>query len=261
MKNKIREFWEKRSRSYGDKPEGVLPKSYPSVLNESLDIWMYKEIKKYIPKYEKVKILDLGCGYGRLSSQILSEFPLAEIRGIDISQKYVDIYNKKLNPRAQAYQGDITNLKFRNNSFDYIYIVTTLMYLESKDLQAKALKEMFRVLKKNGKIVILERNLTGHKIVTLGGLVDIMRGATNKEIPAVSFKPQDITKLVSLSGGEIINMSAMPIWTLLFPISFVFSKFIPGYARNLLKYISLCDNIFCNLLTPSLYISYSCKKL
>ena len=33
--------WEMRSRIYGTKIEGVLPKSFPRVVNSYLDKWMY----------------------------------------------------------------------------------------------------------------------------------------------------------------------------------------------------------------------------
>lgn len=249
-------FWEERSKKYKDKIEGVLPKSFPPALNGYLDEWMHAQVKSVINSGVQLNILDLGCGYGRLSSKILSEYPQAHLTGIDLSQHYVDLYNKHLSPKGHAQKGDITKLNFPKQTFDVVFMVTTLMYLTDKKSQAKAMKEIFRVLKPDGKFVFIERNLYGYKLVTLGGLVDAIRGETNKEIAAVSFKPDDFEKFVTKNNASLDKMSGIPILTVFLPLGFLISYFkLPGevYFYKIIKFLDL--NLSW-LLTPSLYISY-----
>lgn len=249
-------FWVKRSKKYRDKIEGVLPKSFPLALNNYLDKWMYSQIKSTISPQGILKILDLGCGYGRLSSKILADFPNVQVYGVDISQTYVNLFNKHLLPRGRAQVGDITKLDFPNYSFDIVFMVTALMYLTDKKSQARAMKEIFSVLKPEGKFVFIERNLYGYKLVTLGGLIDIIRGEKNREITAVSFTPDDFEKFVTKNNASLDKMSGIPILTVFLPLGFLFSYFkLPGevYFYKVIKFL---DSNFSWLLTPSLYISY-----
>lgn len=201
-----------------------MPKSFPRFVNNYLDRWMYGQIKLKI-KNEELKILDLGCGYGRLSKKILDDFPKARTVGIDVSQTYVDLYNQDLAPRGKAVKGDIRKLSFEDSSFNVVIMVTTLMYLTDKKDQQKAMKGMFRVLKPGGSFVVIERNPGGHNILMLGGLVEKIRGPEKREIPSVSFSPEYMQNLIEKSGGRV--------------------KKIKGISP---------------LLTTSLYISYSGEK-
>lgn len=136
----IREFWEERSQEYGSKIEGVLPKSLPRPVNEYLHNWMLEQIKRVVEGREEAKILDLGCGYGRLSKEILDEFPKSRTFGIDVAQTYVNLYNQRLSPRGRAVKGDIRKLPFKDSSFDVVFMVATLMYLTKKPNKKLLLK-------------------------------------------------------------------------------------------------------------------------
>lgn len=260
MVKSVENLWESRYRSYGNRIEGVLQKSFPLIINKYLHEWMVNEIKKTMTGLRGMKVLDLGCGYGRLSSVILAEFPKCSTVGVDISKTSVELYNKSLSPRGKAYKGAITKLPFKNASFDIVFIVTTLMYLVDKKDQEAAIKELIRVLRTGGKFVVIERTSTGQKLVTLGGLVDFAHGAKNKEIIATSFDPQYIVLLLEKNGGKVTGKKGIPIWTITLPISFLLSAFTPKFAEKFLKLINFVDVRLGWLLTPSLYISYSGTK-
>jgi ubiquinone/menaquinone biosynthesis C-methylase UbiE len=98
------------------------------------------------------KVLDCGCGNGIITNQ-LSKF-CKKIVGIDFSKHSIlqakhNILNKK---KISFYIMDIHKLKFPKETFDFIICNRTLLYL-NLDV---ALKEMSRVLKKNGKIIVIE---------------------------------------------------------------------------------------------------------
>lgn len=254
--NIMEQMWEERSKKYGRKIEGVLPKLFPKAVNLYLDQWMFEQVSYAIEKDKKLKILDLGCGYGRLSKELLESYPNVETVGVDISENYVKLYNQDLKPRGHAIKADIRYLPFKKHVFDIVVVVTTLMYLTKKEDQRKCLKNLFQLLKQGGKFVVIERNPIGNNIVTFGGLVNKLRGQINKEITSVSFHPQYLSKLIKLSGGNISQREGLPVWTILLP-ELILSGFASEKICNfILKGVKLLDKLCARLIKPSLYVSY-----
>lgn len=221
---------------------------------------MYQQIKQVLPRSQKIKLLDLGCGYGRISKEILKEFPQSSTIGIDISDTYVNLYNKNLSPRGKAVIGNIKKLPFQKSLFDAVFVVTSLMYIIDPSDQKKVMREIFRVLKPEGRLVVIERDPRGYSLVTMGGLVAKLRGQKFKEIPAVSIEPKVVMKLVNQYGGQINSFQGIPILTLSLPLTIFISKINTNLTVKLLTGVSLLDKIFSRFLTPSLYIAYSCQK-
>lgn len=261
MKNSTEKLWESRYSTYGDRIEGVLQKSFPLTVNEYIHDWMVKEILKGIPKGKReFVVLDLGCGYGRLSEVLLNKFKNCKTVGIDISQRSVGLYNKRLYPRGRARKGDITKLNFRSSTFDLVFIVTTLMYLVDRKSQEKVMKEILRVLRPGGRFVIIERNPVGQSIVTLGRFVEILHGRRNKEIDAVSFSIEQMTKLIKNAGGKLEETMGIPVFTVLLHFLITLAFISPTLARGVFILISPLNKRLRWLLTLSLYISYSGTK-
>lgn len=257
--NKIQQFWEARSSQYGQDPRGVLPKALPPPVLAYLDNWMYAQVKKVISSQKKVRVLDLGCGYGRLAGKIVQDQPNADVVGVDIAQRYVDLYNANLGRRSKAIKADIRKLPFKDESFDVVIAVTTMMYILNTKDQNRAYGEAFRILKKGGKFVFIERNPFAQSLVTLGGLVTLLRGRSNKEIQAVSYTPERMLGLINKAGGSIERRSGLPFWTILLPLGYL-ASFLGKYSQVFFALIRLLDDRFSYLLTPSLYISYIGSK-
>jgi demethylmenaquinone methyltransferase/2-methoxy-6-polyprenyl-1,4-benzoquinol methylase len=102
-------------------------------------------------------ILDACCGSGTSTSQIGSKAKKAKILGIDISEKMISIARDryKSNKNLVFSIGDINSLDLKSNSFDCITIVFGIRNVPERK---KALKELKRVVKDGGKIIILEFN-------------------------------------------------------------------------------------------------------
>lgn len=264
--NLSEKFWESRSKAYGEAIEGVLPKSLPKSVNIFLDQWMYEKVcqgidlKNKSPN-EKIEILDLGCGYGRISEKILRDYKLTIVKGVDISQTYVNIFNKNLNPRGRAYKSDLTLLPFKNQKFDVAIVITSLIYLTSDQKLFMGIKELLRVLKKDGVFIVIESNPYGHLLFTLGELFS-RRGYSEKigENPVEHIAPQKMDKLVKKAGGKFLIKEGISLWTWMLPV-YIFSSLISeNLTQNLLQIIKILDQKFSWLLTPSLYISYIGQK-
>ncbi|NOZ47000.1 MAG: class I SAM-dependent methyltransferase, partial [Chlorobi bacterium] len=102
------------------------------------------------------RILDIGTGAGKMLQILHKEKQVTGV-GIDTEQSMLDEAKKKLtNTPIQLYQIDAgKNYFFKNESFDSVTICSVLFNLKEKEAINQILSEALRVLKPNGKIVIL----------------------------------------------------------------------------------------------------------
>ena len=115
----------------------------------------------------KLKILDLACGNGRLYNFLNSQFAVHDSQnfkyiGVDNSTellKQANIqYSKFKIKNLEFVFGDILRIPFPDNSFDQIWCIAAFHHLPKK-FQGKGTKEIYRVLKKNGILVLTVWNL------------------------------------------------------------------------------------------------------
>lgn len=119
---------------------------------------LYKE--EQLTKFEKIKqlvefkgkVLDIGCGTGFITELIHN------VIGCDSSEKMLEKCDKGL----KVVHCSIENLPFETNSFDTVFSLTVLQDVE--DIK-KAIKEIKRVLKPNGKIIISVLNKNKIEII------------------------------------------------------------------------------------------------
>jgi len=97
------------------------------------------------------KVLDLGCGNGRLL-QIFKEIDIDYI-GVDSSEKLIEIA-KKLYPNAKFQVADALHPPFPTNHFDKIYSVAVLHHIPSSQLRLEFLDGVKRVLKPDGLLIL-----------------------------------------------------------------------------------------------------------
>lgn len=131
------------------------------LLNE-LDIDSFRKVfSKYtiqafqkLPKMDKPRILDIGCGSGVPTIE-LARLTDGEIIGIDIDQESLDKFKKKIEEegfsnRVKAIKCSLLDIKFPDNSFDILWAEGTLTTLGVE----KSLKSWNRLLKSNGFLVV-----------------------------------------------------------------------------------------------------------
>lgn len=109
------------------------------------------------------KVLDLGCGNGRLKSA----FKNKEIvyLGIDNSTTLLEIAKKNY-PESKFLLGDILLLEeviSQNDKFDYIFCLATLQHIPSQELRINFLKKLKNYLLPGGEIIISNWNLWSSK--------------------------------------------------------------------------------------------------
>ncbi|MCH9633430.1 MAG: Demethylmenaquinone methyltransferase [Chlamydiae bacterium] len=106
-------------------------------------------------------MLDIATGTGEVLIQALNSGKVNKAVGIDLAEKMLAIAENKqkklnLNPKISFQKGNALNLDFKDNTFDCTSISFGIRNVQNVPL---ALKEMHRVLKPNGRSLILEFSL------------------------------------------------------------------------------------------------------
>ncbi len=128
---------------------------------------IYNELMKSESYAEgHLKIADIGCGKGRYLNKLLLKNPDNEYYGIDLSTTVLTyIRNEKIKKQT----GSILNIKFQNDFFDIVYAAESLEHAIFIDL---ALKEMVRVTKPGGKIIIIDKERSSFEKVKYLSWID-----------------------------------------------------------------------------------------
>lgn len=98
------------------------------------------------------RILDVGCGKGRYVRNLADDFPEAGYVGVDISKAVIE---EKEDSRITWQEGTLTNIPFPDNSFDVVYACESLEH--AVDIKS-AIRELARVTKPDGRILIIDKN-------------------------------------------------------------------------------------------------------
>ena len=212
MDKKLIHAWDLRAKIFKTEREAVMQQSFPRVVNDYIHRLHLREVLRILPD-DKINCLDIGCGYGRIALEIIKRKNKTFVYGVDISKVFVDLFNKSLKKKGRAVVGSLTNLPFEDNKFDYVVCIVTMMYLESIEDQKKAISEMLRVVKKEGKVILIEPNKTGDNIIKLFGFLPyILRKILKKkkvETFGIAFPFGRIDTLVEEKGGEMERIESL----------------------------------------------------
>jgi len=144
--------------------------SMPNNLVFELDQDHFRErLNKYtrkafqmLPKLEKPRILDIGCGSGVPTIE-LTRLSDGQIIGLDIDQSLLDKLNKKIEEegftnRVKTVKCSMFEINFPDESFDIIWTEGSIPRIGFE----KGLKEWKRLLKPNGFLVVHDeiKNIT-----------------------------------------------------------------------------------------------------
>lgn len=100
-------------------------------------------------------VLDVACGTGEFERLILNENPAQQMVGVDISDEMLAIARQKLQhyPNVDFQLASASALPFSDASFDTVISANAFHYFDDPNA---ALKEMQRVLKPSGNLIILD---------------------------------------------------------------------------------------------------------
>jgi SAM-dependent methyltransferase len=138
------------------RPTGNLGKEVASYMNqhhEALYSWGLSHID-ILPNYA---ILDVGCGGGKMVNRLANLAVRGKVVGIDYSKDMVE-YSKSLNDKliaekhVEIFEESVDKMSFSDNTFDLVTSVETYYFWPNFP---NALREIKRVLKPNGKLLLI----------------------------------------------------------------------------------------------------------
>jgi ubiquinone/menaquinone biosynthesis C-methylase UbiE len=114
-----------------------------------------RQVLNEIALFNGIKILDIGCGNGKLLFSISDLAKNCELHGIDLNRKLMKRAQEKvLEDENTAFQnGDAARLPFPD---EYFHVLLCTNTFDSIDHKGRALQEAYRVLQKHGRLFILE---------------------------------------------------------------------------------------------------------
>lgn len=153
--------------------------------------WRKKAVREIVDSDSPLKVLDVACGTGDFTIEIARKAATgSSVTGIDLSEGMMAVGRDKIKTAgvdAALEYGDCEALKYADDTFDRISVGFGVRNFEHL---AIGLREMCRVLKPAGKLVILELSVPSNPIIrwcyklyflnilpAIGGMVSGNRGA------------------------------------------------------------------------------------
>ncbi|MGI9452829.1 MAG: class I SAM-dependent methyltransferase, partial [Geminicoccaceae bacterium] len=104
-----------------------------------------------------LKLLDVACGTGRFLSAIKQNFPRLQATGLDLSRAYLEKTKKNLVSWSwwDVIEASAEQLPFADGAVDIVTSVYLLHELPDK-VRRQVVREMTRVLKPNGRLILVD---------------------------------------------------------------------------------------------------------
>jgi len=113
------------------------------------NVEVLKEFSNYLPK--NARILDAGCGAGVPCARLLVQAGF-EVVGVDFSSNMLRLARKSV-PEATLIKEDMTRLGFRDNSFDGLVALYSIIHVP-REMHASLYQSFHRILKSGGIMLI-----------------------------------------------------------------------------------------------------------
>lgn len=134
--------------------------NFNRVMTMRMDIKWRKNVRKAIAQIRPRQVLDVATGTGDLAIE-LAKIPQVKVIGVDISEKMLEVGRLKISKlnlqnSIEMKWGDSEALPFSDESFDAVSVSFGVRNFENLE---KGLSEIRRVLRPNGRLVVLETSV------------------------------------------------------------------------------------------------------
>jgi len=157
---------------------------------------------------KECKILDIGCGTGRLAVGVVKRKPGCRFFLVDFSLTMLEVASKNIQKNSVSHrvflsQADGKCLPFNDKTFDAVICVHVLHHLKNP---AEVLREIGRVVKDDGAIAIVDLIRPSSRLVTklvvcsLGVFYDkVMKLGYYNSLNA-AFTPEEYSQMLKEAG-------------------------------------------------------------
>lgn len=157
-------------------------------------------------------VLDLGAGNGIMAREMVDAVgPFGAVTGLDAAAPMVAMA-RALCPGGRFVQGDAADLPFEDASFDAVSAAQLLCFLPDPD---RALREMHRVLRPGGRLVILDTDWSS--LVWNSNSPDLMARAVDVYTRpyADAHVPRTLSRRLAAAGFQVTGRDTLTVlnWT------------------------------------------------
>ena len=183
--------------------------------------WRKKAVRQIADQKRPMKVLDVACGTADFTIEIAQKVaPGSIVTGGDISEGMMAVGKEKIKKAgvsAELYIADCEALLYEDDTFDRISVGFGVRNFEHLEI---GIKEMFRVLRPDGKLVILELSVPSNPVIrwcyklyflkilpAVGGLVSGERGAY-EYLPASVLRfppPEQFVQILKAAGFNSVE--------------------------------------------------------
>lgn len=136
-------------------------------LSMGIDVYWRNKMLKHLPNKESINALDLATGTGDVALTLVKDKRVKKITGLDLSKGMIEVGIKKvkkkgLDKKIFLMLGDGVNIPTGDAAFD----LTTISFgIRNFSDPQKSLHDIHRVLKKDGRLMIMEFSIPTNFIV------------------------------------------------------------------------------------------------
>lgn len=189
------------------------------LLSCGIDFYWRRRAADIVARWQPRKVIDLATGTGDLALALQRKLPGAEIIGIDFLPEMLEMARKK--GVRHTNLANAMNLPFGDASFDCATVAFGLRNMEN---WSAALKEMARVLKTGGRLMVLEFSLPQKRLLCaiyrlylhrcvpwLGSVLTGRRNAYAYLGDSIERFPNGSAMCELMAGNGFVNATAQPL--------------------------------------------------
>ena len=179
-----------------------------------------KELGELAQRWQKGKLLNIGCAHGPDFLPFTRSF---ELYGIDFSTemlKFAQKYAQKFHFVVNLSLADVSYLPYADETFDWAISVATYHHIRDKDERQAALNELRRILKPGGEAFITVWNRWQPRFWLKGKVVAVPWRTKDKTLYRYYylFSYPELENLVKQADFEVLK--SFPEKSYRFPIKF-----------------------------------------
>jgi SAM-dependent methyltransferase len=160
------------------------------------------------------RLLDIGCGYGRISDIVRQQRPDIELVGLDFSANYCLAYHHRT--QCPVVCADINKLPIAPASFDAVVAVTSLMYVSKESRQA-VIGDVIALLRPGGRGLFVDPGAEFLRYATRLGRHGSPTGGNG-------FTMEEYSRLLTQRGAKVFRRGGMPVFSVMLPMLIVFAR-------------------------------------
>jgi ubiquinone/menaquinone biosynthesis C-methylase UbiE len=174
---RIRCLFDDLARRHRNSAEGIPPAMIRFRVGESIDVAEFLNvgmgcadlIEEHLPGIARnwppgMKVLDFGCGCGRVLRWLMMRAPSTEFYGADVDEEAIRWCMQMLKPARFEISNFRPPLPYPDAFFDAVYCISVFTHLE-EGIQESWLEELRRILKPNGILIFTVHGATAAQVL------------------------------------------------------------------------------------------------